>query len=597
MMRLAFLLSLISSSLAYVKLDANKIWGSWPESSDKDNEPLFSVGNDSDQDQLSSSGVNGTVEWVNDKVFYTIDLLLGENSQNITVLIDTRSSDLWVNAGKDSICAQMDQQGGSTNFITFENVYPKLETSSKSLLTLSTSESRHSSKVTSSETGWNIYYTDITVYENITQILTSEVTSTHKITHYTGFYPSISTSTNWFDAYPTPSFSVGDVVAFDYFDFNCSQWGVFEKENSKSYISNGTFFHSFSIENDSVSGEWGMDYVDIGGALLSNLSFGVVQDSSGFGILGLGLPNSQSTWLQNGTTYENLPMKLKSEGWIDKMVYSFGVSSFNQSLKSSLLFGGIDLEQFEGNLTTVPMIKYPFEFSNGRNSSAMAITIRSIYLENEYQFSNKTELVASGLAAGIIDTGSVIGSMPYYIYDQLVLSAGFEFNDFSENFIANYTKLENKSVIFEFQSVNISMPLLNLTVPLVNVSDASNEISDLVVLAVEASSYDYFELGDAILSHIYYAVDLEDDVVALAPRNFAEHGEHIVEVSQAFPNATRAADWGYTVGYKNVTQVKLATVLNVNNVSKTSLSMLPSATAFTGELYSEHFAVKTSKIA
>lgn len=586
---LVSLFSAVSADSGFLKFDAKKLKGSWPQNADIEREPIYGYY----KSNLNiSDAINGTVAGLfNDKIYYAIDLAVGSNAQNISVLVDTISSDLWINSIDNDVCAyglENDDVESSNFTIVYE--YTKSETSSSFPSSITSSSSTSTNAETKLTTVYSTSYnseSDIYVVEGR---VSTDTTTTTVVTrtfsgvesYDIGFYPSASASTNWLSSYPYPTFAIENLEILDVEPQNCSAWGLFDSSDSDSFITDGEEFSAISLDNETITGIWAKDYVAYGNALLENCSFGLVDDSSSdsFGVLGLGLNHSESSYLQDGSTYESFPFKLKSSGFIEKAVYSIYDNYLTEN--SSLLFGGINLDQFIGNLSIVPLIEIPVLKNDSRTLNAIAITLSSIYFDDEYDGNNKTTLIASGLGAAIIDTGSSTASLPYYIHNEIVFNAGFNYSESLKAYVANATELENKTVSFDFQGVEINVPIIDLTYPLIDISGEEDEISDFVVFGVDASADDTFILGDVILQYLYIAIDLEDLEVAIAPKNFFPIDDDIVAVTSTFPNATTAASYNYTYGYNDVTELKLATVNDPNSLTKTSfsLSYVPSATSY-----------------
>jgi hypothetical protein len=578
-------------SADFVKFDAKKLKGSWAQNADIEKIPIYAYYK---HNLNSTSAINGTVAGLfNDKIYYAVDLALGSNAQNITVLVDTVSSDLWVNSIDNEVCAKglMESELPPSNFTIF---YEYTQSATISSPNKSSSLIHHTGLTTSFVTSYNsqsdVYYIDGHVSTDTTKTTKSTKFYSTTKSFDIHFYPSVSASTNWLSAYPHPTFALDNFEVLDYEPQNCSAWGLFNSSQSNSFITNNKSFEALPLNDEIITGIWAKDYVSYGNSLLQNFSFGLVNNSEydSFGVLGLGLPTAESIYLQNGSTYESFPFQLKSSGFIKRVIYSIYDDYLTEG--SSLLFGGINLKQFIGNLTIVPLIKIPVAYNDTRNASAIAITLSKIYFDNESNGKNETTLIASGLGAAIIDTGLSTAALPYYIHNEIVNAAGFEYSETLKAYVANYTELENKTITFNFQSVEINVPIVDLTFPLVDIS--TNEISDFVVFAVDATP-DYYALGDAILQYLYVAIDLEDLEVAIAPKDFFPTTEHIVPVTSSFPNATTAPSYNQTYGYHGVTDLKLATVHNPNSISQTSFSVsyIPSVTA-----YSSTVAPKSSSV-
>lgn len=580
----ACLMALVSAD--YVQIKAKKLRGSWSQNADEDKYPIYVY---YQHNANSTKAPNGTVVAgvFNDKIYYAVDLAVGSDAQNVTVLVDTVSSDLLINSVENAVCAAGVE---SPSNITIEYTYTDGPSSSGSL---SSSAASSPSSAGASSTPLSTYYT--TYYNSAsdayyvdgyvsTDTTTTETDTTSAITtrsYDVGFYPSAS-STQWLSPYPYPTRAIESLEVLEAEPHNCSSWGLFNSSSSNSFRTNNETFEFFSDDDSAVSGVWAQDYVSYGNSLLSNVTFGLVSDadSDSFGVLGLGLPSFESTWLADNSTYENFLSKLKSQGFIDKQVYAIHDDYLSEN--SSLLFGGVDVEAFIGNLTVVPLIEVPIAFNDTRNASAIAITLSAVYLDDFSEESNdNSSLIASGLGAAIIDTSSSTASFPYYIYDEIVSRAGFYYSENLKAFVANVTEIANKSLALDFQGFGVEIPVEDLSFPLVDIS--SNETSDFVVFGAEATFNDTVVLGDAVLQYLYLAIDLDDYEIAIASKNFDPSSQDIVAVESTFPHATSAASYNQTYGYHDVTDLKLATVNDPNSISETSFSAsyVPSITLYT----------------
>lgn len=592
----AWFLALASAD--YIKFDAKKLKGSWAQNADTDKAPLYAYSKKSTIPSNSTS-VNETVIGVfNDKIYYAVDLSIGSDEQNVTVLVDTVSSDLWINSIDNSVCIE---GANIPSNLTFEYAYSYSQYPSSITSSSSSSSSSTESATPVVTTYYSTTYNSESDVYVVNQYVSTEITTTTVTTTNIGttrsydvqFYPSVSasSSTNWFSQYPHPTYTIDILEVLEYEPQNCSSWGLFNSSSSESFSTDNETFSAISSDDTEIKGIWGTDDILYGDYLVPNVSFGLVSDSEldSFGILGLGLPSFESTWLQNGTLYEdNFISQLKAAELINKSVYSIYDNYMNNG--SSLLFGGVDLEAFHGNLSIVPLIDVPLYYNDSRNASAIAITLSSIYFDDELEGKNESTLLASGLAAAIIDTTLATASVPYYIYDSIITASGFEYSTTLEAFVANSSKIENQTIVFDFQGVEIDVSIFDLTFPLIDISSDNDddEISDLVVFGLDATPNNTFILGDAILQYMYVAINLDDLEVAIAPKNFEPETEEIVAITETFPNATTVLSYNYTYGYHDVTELKLATVADPNKVSSTSFSIsyIPSITAYSTTAFS-----------
>ena len=578
---------LAGAAADYVQLKATKVKGSWPQNADVDKYPIYAYY--SRIANASGAAVNGTVAAgvYNDRVYYAVDLALGSDAQNVTVLVDTVSSDLWVNSVDNAVCAA-GVESPSNFTIDYSYTVSGASASSSALSSSALSSSSPSAAplstyyTTSYNSASDVFYVDGYVSTVTTTTATEQTSAVTTRSYDIQFYPSaaVASYSQWLSAYPYPTNAINSLVVLEAEPHNCSAWGLFDSSSSESFVTNNDTFESIAEDGTTVSGIWAQDYVAYGDALVSNVSFGLVSDSESdsFGVLGLGLPSAESTWLAENTTYDNFLAKLKAQGAIHKQVYA--IYDNYLSGNSSLLFGGIDHEAYVGNLTILPLVEVPIAYNDSRNASAIAITLSAVYLDDESNGANDTSLIASGLGAAIIDTSLATASFPYYLYDEIVAAAGFVYSENLKAFIANASDIANKTLGLDFQDFEVDVPIADLSFPLVDI--ANNKTSDYVVFGAEATANDTIIIGDAVLQYLYFAVDLEDLEIVVAHKNFFPTSQEIVAITSTFPHATSAASYNQTYGYHGVTDLKLATVENPNSISQTSFSgsFLPSITLY-----------------
>lgn len=577
---------LAGAAADYVQLQATKVKGSWPQNADVHKFPIYAYYSRSTNG--SDAAANGTVAAgvYNDRVYYAVDLALGSDAQNVTVLVDTVSSDLWVNSVDNAVCAA--GVDSPSNF-TVDYSYTVSGASQSSPALSSTSSSAASSAAplstyytTSYDSASDVFYVDGYVSTVTTTTATEQTSAVTTRSYDVQFYPSaaVASYSQWLSAYPYPTNAINSLVVLEAEPHNCSAWGLFDSSSSESFVTSNDTFESVAEDGTTVLGIWAQDSVAYGNALVSNVSFGLVSDaeSDSFGVLGLGLPSAESTWLAENTTYDNFLAKLKAQGAIHKQVYA--IYDNYLSGNSSLLFGGIDHEAHVGNLTILPLVEVPIAYNDSRNASAIAITLSAVYLDDESNGANDTSLIASGLGAAIIDTSLATASFPYYLYDEIVAAAGFFYSENLKAFIAKASDIENKTLGLDFQGVEVDVPITDLSFPLVDI--VNNKTSDYVVFGAEATANETVVIGDAVLQYLYFAVDLEDLEIAVAHKNFFPTSQHIVAITSTFPHATSAASYNQTYGYHGVTDLKLATFEDPNSISQTSFSgsFLPSITLY-----------------
>lgn len=146
----------------FVHLSFDKLYGSSYETASKRNRPQARL-------RKRTNGYE-EIEIINEQSFYSVELEIGTPNQNVTVLIDTGSSDLWVTGPDNPYCLPLSgNQDDSSPFGWFTRTTlsgsATATTSSSSLATIDCSEygvfnSSRSSSFRSNNTAFRISYGD-----------------------------------------------------------------------------------------------------------------------------------------------------------------------------------------------------------------------------------------------------------------------------------------------------------------------------------------------------------------------------------------------------------------------------------------------------
>lgn len=245
---------------------------------------------------------NLTLALENKAMFYLASIKIGSNKQEIDVLIDTGSSDLWI------------AQSGCSKYNGFKRNGPLDD-----LLLGRPGFEAHEKEPAPTPT----------------QL---KAATTLQLSRPSYTYPSIYSSL-----------------------VNCSQYGSFLTAGLDTFQVNDTsqeFYVSYG-DGTYAWGFWANDDVEFSGTTLSSLSFGVCPyTDSEVGVLGIGLQgleSSYSNFVPGGYFYENMPMLLKSQGVIAANAYSIWLGKNNVS-EGSILFGAVDHSKYTGSLQMVQMV-------------------------------------------------------------------------------------------------------------------------------------------------------------------------------------------------------------------------------------------------
>ncbi|GMF03377.1 unnamed protein product [Ambrosiozyma monospora] len=212
---------------------------------------------------------------------------------------------------------------------------------------------------------------------------------------------------------------------------------------------------------------------------------------SDVGVLGISYRELESTNSQSSDspyTYQNLPLTLKDQGLISKLTYSVYLDD-PDSPTANILFGAVDKDKYTGDLALLPIV-------NGRDTgssepSEIDVTISSISVGSKK--SNKKVEIASGAAAGLLDTGTTLLYVSDDVFKAINKVAGLKTTQGYPTIDCSLT--DDYFLTFNFQGFDVDISFKNL---LLDTDDSST-----CVLGLQSSGDDSFILGDKFLTSVY----------------------------------------------------------------------------------------------
>ncbi|KAG0657730.1 Aspartyl protease [Maudiozyma exigua] len=479
----------------YVKLNFNKSIGNDYNTSSQSNRPLFKRADNYQEFELE-----------NQQSFYSVDLNIGTPAQQITVLVDTGSSDLWVTGADNPFCSS--SSGHSSKKRDVESVS-----------SIDTAESNNKNGI--------IFATEITLGGGIDPF--SYITGSG-FTFNTG---DLQTAT----ATRTTNAAAAEAT------IDCSTYGTFDTNSSSTFKSNNTHFAISYGDGSYASGTWGQDVLDLSGVNITGVSFGVSNfTNSTVGVLGIGLPGAETTYSGTGAAesntnpyqYANLPMMLRSSGAIQHNAYSLYLDS-SDSQYGSVLFGAVDHSKYSGNLYTIPIINiyrsqgysHPIEFD---------VTLQGIGVSS----SSEQVTVSQAKIPALLDSGTTITYMPADLVSLLAEQIGASFSTSSGFYeMSCLSSNDDTDLVFDFGGFHISAPLSDFLI--------STTVSNRqCIFAVVPQASQNIILGDVFLRQAYVVYDLENYEISLAQADYSDNSEDIEIISSTVPSAVQAASYSNT---------------------------------------------------
>lgn len=424
---------------------------------------------------------------------YFVEFEIGSNKDKVLISLDSGSSDFWVNGSHNEKC--LDDSDNSSNIT---NIVEPVSSSSQQKI------------------HWASDGTCYVIVSDESQALTKRAESS--------------------------------AISYE----GCLGFGVFDADDSTTFKESDLTFEIQYGDNSSSVGILGSDTVYVGGVEISNVTFGVNEDSTANGMLGLGFPVNQAGYqLQDQPIYDNLPTTMKKQGLIDKVVYSLKASIASQEYQSELLFGGYDRNSYTGQLTLLPIIDYiiPGSSKKGQGPYYLSLTLNSLTFDNE------STPFATGAAAAILDSGATGSFFPSNVILAIAQKYGFELSQELGGYAVSESKIKDAKLKFNLQGASIEVPLVYFTYPVLD--STTYAYSELRLLSVVYyKDIDYFILGDDFLSMVSFVVDMEEKQVAIGQANLAQHSENIVVVSDSIPDAVMATDWDKVYGSNGQTTLE-----------------------------------------
>lgn len=331
----------------------------------------------------------------------------------------------------------------------------------------------------------------------------------------------------------------------------CAQSGTYKANSSSTYSYVGSYFSISYVDGSGAQGDYAEDTFSIGGTAVTGLQFGIGYDSSAEqSILGIGFPiNEVQVGRAHMSPYDNLPAKLVADGVINTNAYSLYLDDL-QASTGSIIFGGIDTEQFEGTLSTLPIQPedgYYAEF---------IVTITDV------QFAGTS--LGSGLTLPVLlDSGSSLTYLP----DNMVQSAFSMVNaqyDSQAGVALVPCSLANQagSLTFGFSGATVAVPMTELVLSLADQQGGGGggppQFSDgtSACLGLAPADGGTAVLGDTFLRSAYLVYDLANHEISIAQSRFNVTASNVVEIQagpSGVPSATPVSSPASATGLSSLT--------------------------------------------
>ncbi len=292
------------------------------------------------------------------------------------------------------------------------------------------------------------------------------------------------------------------------------------------------------MDGSSAHGDYATDTFRFENIGIDKFQFGVGYiSSSPQGILGIGYPDNEIQTARAGQQpYANLPARLVADGRIGTNAYSIWLDDVN-STSGSLLFGGVDKSQYQGNLVTIPVQK-------------VGSTYREFFITMTGLDAGSKSIADDMALAVLLDTGSSLTYLPDDLANAVFQAVNATWLEQSQLAIIPCDKgLGDDSITFHFSKpASISVLLRELVLPVITTNGKPPRLSDgsaACLFGIFPSGKGAIVLGDTFLRSAYIVYDIANNEVSLAQSNFDAKpaGSDIVELGPGknqVPDATVA---------------------------------------------------------
>lgn len=314
----------------------------------------------------------------------------------------------------------------------------------------------------------------------------------------------------------------------------CSDSGTYDSSASSTYKLVSSDFNISYVDGSGALGNYATDTLSIGGQQLKGLQFGIgLRSASPEGILGIGYTSNEVQVNRNAKqAYPNVPQYMADNGLTKSNAYSLWLDDLEANT-GSILFGGIDTDEFHGTLGTLPVQQAFGAFTQ------FVITLSGI----SSTVNGKTQTFSQDLPTPVLlDSGSSVTYLPNDLINALYGAWNVQYDNQQQLAVVD-CKLANSqdTIDFTFTSPKISVPASELVIPA-----GTDQLGNTVcIFGINPAHGNTPVLGDTFLRSAYVVYDLGNNEISLAQTNFNATTSHVLEIgtgNNAVPSASVVAN-------------------------------------------------------
>lgn len=267
------------------------------------------------------------------------------------------------------------------------------------------------------------------------------------------------------------------------------------------------------------------------------------------------------------SVYNNLPAQLKADGVISSNAYSLWLNDLDAST-GSILFGGVDTAQFQGELATLPIQKESNTFAE------FLITLTGVSIGSTVIAKNQAQAV-------LLDSGSSLTYLPDAMTEAIYEQVGAQYDSTQGAAYVPCSLANNASTIdFTFSSPTIKVPMNELVIFITSTSGRPLTFSDgtrACIFGIAPAGTGTAVMGDTFIRSAYLVYDLDNNEISIAQTNFNATTNNVLEIStgtKSVPSATAVANPVTASTGANNALVTGSVTLNGGSAAKSGASVL-----------------------
>jgi hypothetical protein len=218
--------------------------------------------------------------------------------------------------------------------------------------------------------------------------------------------------------------------------------------------------------------------------------------------------------------YDNVPAKMVTDKIISSNAYSLWLNDLNANT-GNILFGGVDTDQFEGTLATLPI-----QQSNGEYAEFL-IALTAVSLGG-------TTIASNQNVAVLLDSGTSLTYLPNAITSAIYQAVGATYDNAQATAYVPCSLASNTTTLdYTFTSPTISVTMAELVLDIAGADGRPVYFQNgeqACVFGISPAGTSTSVLGDTFLRSAYVVYDLSNNEISLAQTKFNVTTTNILEI-------------------------------------------------------------------